>query len=53
MKDGVKVIVLSGLTVAALTTAGRVLMQRIRVKREAAFLEEMSAKETPRIMEDE
>ena len=52
MKDGVKVIVLSGLTVAVLTTAARATVQYIRAKREAAFLEEVRAKETPHIMED-
>lgn len=52
MKDGVKVIVLSGLTVAALTTAGRAMMQYIRVKREREYLEELGAKKTPHIMEE-
>lgn len=53
MKDGVKVIVLSGLTVAVLSTAGRAVMQYIRVKRAKELLEEEAfAKKTPHIMEE-
>lgn len=50
MKDGVKVIVLSGVTVAVLTTAARATMQYIRVKR--AEKELRDAEITPHIMEE-
>ena len=50
MKDGVKVIVLSGLTVALLARAGQVIITKIKEKREAELLED--AELTTPFMED-